>query len=91
MINKNIKNLTKIFFRDYNEKIQIFNEKRKLNLKSKTVLFSIIFAVLLTYISVILLFHFNEANAGYLFLKIYIPLVLIFVLFQLITLICNLF
>ena len=91
MINKNIKNLTKIFFKDYNEKIQIFNEKKKLNWKSKTVLFSIILAVLLTYISVILLFHFNEANAGYLFLKIYIPLVLIFVLFQLITLICNLF
>ena len=91
MINKNIKNLTKIFFKDYNEKIQIFSEKMKLNLKSKTVLFSIMIAALFTYLSIILLVHFNKVNAGYLFLKIYIPLVLIFVLFQLITLICNLF
>ena len=33
MINKKIKSLTKIFLRDYIEKLNIKNEKNKINLK----------------------------------------------------------
>lgn len=91
MINKKIKSLTKIFLRDYIEKLNIKNEKNKINLKSSALWSIIILAFCIMYISVYIISYLKRGNASVLFLKEYLPIVSIFMILQLIIVICNLF
>ena len=91
MINKKIKNLTKIFLRDYVEKLKIKNDKNKINFKSSAVWTIIILAFCITYLSVYIISYLKRGNAPNIFFKIYLPIVSILMSLQLITLICNVF
>lgn len=91
MVNNKIKHLTKIFLRDYIEKLNIKNEKNKINKKSSTIWLGSILIFCITYISVYLISNLNKQNTPEIFLKIYLPIMAIFMLYQLIILVCNLF
>lgn len=91
MINNKIKNLTKIFLREYIEKLNIKNEKNKINKKSSTIWLGAILIFCITYISVYLISNLEKQNIPEIFFKIYLPLITVFMLYQLIILVCNLF
>lgn len=91
MINEKIKNLTKIFLKDYIEKFNILDEKNKINKKSINVWLAAIIVFCLSYISVKLIAYLRDGNVPELFFKIYLPIIAIFMLFQLIIIICSVF
>ena len=91
MINNKIKNLTKIFLREYIEKLNIKNEKNKINKKSSTIWLGAILIFCITCISVYLISNLEKQNIPEIFFKIYLPLITVFMLYQLIILVCNLF
>ena len=91
MINNKIKNLTKIFLREYIEKLNIKDEKNKINKKSSAIWLGAILIFCITYISVYLISNLEKQNTPEIFLKIYLPIIAVFMLYQLIILICNLF
>ena len=91
MINNKIINLAKIFLREYIEKLNIKNEKNKINKKSSTIWLGIILIFFITYISVYLISNLEKNNTPEIFLKIYLPIISIFMMYQLIILICNVF
>ena len=91
MINNKIKNLTKIFLRDYIEKLNIKDEKNKINKKSSTIWLGSILIFCITYISVYLISNLKNQNTPEIFFKIYLPIIAILMLYQLAMLVCNLF
>ncbi len=91
MINNKIKHLTKIFLREYIEKLNIKNEKNKINKKSSTIWLGAILIFCITYLSVYLISNLVKQNTPEIFLKMYLPIIAIFMLYELIILVCNLF
>ncbi len=91
MINNKIKNLTKIFLREYIEKLNIKNEKNKINKKSSTIWLGVTLIFCITYINVYLISNLEAQNTPEIFLKIYFPIIATLMLYQLIILECNLF
>lgn len=91
MINK-IKKLTTVFLKDYYQKLNIINKKNnKINHKSTFAWLLLIFMVALIYLSFKIINYLGKAGQPILFLKIYLPIIAIIMLFQLIILTCNLF
>lgn len=91
MINK-IKKLATVFLKDYYQKLNIINKKNnKINHKSTFAWLLLIFMVALIYLSFKIINYLGKAGQPVLFLKIYLPIIAIIMLFQLIILTCNLF
>ena len=90
MINKKIKNLTKVFFRDYSEKLNIIKDN-KIDKKSSMFWILVVLIFCLTYISVYIISNLNKRGAPELALKVYLPFVAFIMTFQLIIIVCNLF
>ena len=89
MINK-IKQLTKIFIIDYYQKLNIINNKK---INKKNILFWLIgiLVITLTYLSLQAIKYLIRTGEPILFLKIYLPIIAFFILFQLIMLTSNIF
>ncbi len=90
MINEKIKNLTKVFFRDYSEKLNIIKDN-KIDKKSSMFWILVVLIFCLTYISVYIISNLNKRGAPELALKVYLPFVAFVMTFQLIIIVCNLF
>lgn len=88
MINK-IKKLTKIFLKDYYQNLNIFN--KKINKKSIYFWLIIIIIACISYISLESILYFNRLGEPLIFLKIYLPIIATFLIFQLIMLISSVF
>ena len=92
MINK-IKKLTKIFLKDYYKNLNIFNKKnnKKINKKSMYFWLIIILVACISYISLESILYFNRLEEPILFLKIYLPIIATYLIFQIIMLISSVF
>ena len=92
MINK-IKKLTKIFLKDYYKNLNIFNKKnnKKINRKSIYFWLIIILVACISYISLESILYFNRLEEPILFLKIYLPIIATYLIFQIIMLISSVF
>ena len=90
MINKKIKNLTNIFLKDYSEKLNII-KNNKIDKKSSMFWMLVLLIFCLTYISVYAISYLNKAGAPEITFKIYLPILAVFMTFQLIALVCNIF
>lgn len=88
MINKKIKNLTKIFFMDYIEKINIL-KNNKIDKKSSIFWVLVVLIFCITYISVYIIGNMSNANNPEIVLKIFLPIVAFIMCFQIIIILCN--
>lgn len=88
MINKKIKNLTKIFFMDYIEKINIL-KNNKIDKKSSIFWVLVVLIFCITYISVYIIGRMSNANNPEIVLKIFLPIVAFIMCFQIIIILCN--
>ena len=88
MINKKIVNLTKIFFRDYSEKLTIIKDN-KINKKSTMFWSLLVLIFCITYLSVYIISHAKKSIHPEIVLKVYLPIVAIIMLFQLVIIVCN--
>ena len=88
MINKKIKNLIKIFFRDYSEKINIL-KNNKIDKKSSLFWILLVLIFCIAYLSVYVVSRVSNSDYPEIILKIYLPIVALVMCFQLIIIICN--
>ena len=88
MINKKIVNLTKIFFRDYSEKLTIIKDN-KINKKSTMFWSLLVLIFCIAYLSVYVISRASKSNYPEIVLKVYLPIIAIIMLFQLVIIICN--
>ena len=88
MINKKIKNLTKIFFRDYSEKLNIL-KNNKINKKSSLFWTLLVLIFCIAYLSVYVISRVSNSDNPEIVLKAYLPIVTVVICFQLIIIVCN--
>ncbi len=88
MINKKIKNLTKIFFRDYSEKLNII-KNNKIDKKSSLFWTLLVLIFCMAYLSVYVISRVSKSNYPEMVLKAYLPIVAVVMCFQLIIIVCN--
>ena len=88
MINKKIKNLTKIFFRDYAEKLNVI-KNNKINKKSSIFWSLLVLIFCIIYLSVYIISRVSTLENPEIILKTYFPIIAIIMCFQLIILVCN--
>ena len=88
MINKKIKSLTKIFFRDYSEKLNIL-KNNKIDRKSSLFWALLVLIFCIAYLSVYVISRVSKSNNPEIILKIYLPIVAVIMCFQLIIIVCN--
>lgn len=92
MTNK-IKKLTKIFLKDYYKNLNIFNKENNKKINKKSIYFwlIIILVACISYISLESILYFNRLEEPILFLKIYLPIIATYLIFQIIMLISSVF
>ena len=88
MINKKIKNLTKIFFRDYSEKLNIL-KNNKIDKKSSLFWTLLVLIFCIAYLSVYVISRVSNSDNPEIVLKAYLPIVTVVICFQLIIIVCN--
>ena len=89
---KKIIELSKIFIKDYFQKLDIFNkENKKINKKSIFTWLLLITIITITFLSFKIINWLNSAGQAILFLKIYLPIIATILMFQAILICTNVF
>lgn len=89
---KKIKELSKIFIKDYFQKLNIFNkDNKKINKNSIFTWLLILTIITFSFLSFKILNWLNSAGQAILFLKIYLPIIATILMFQAILICTNVF